>query len=290
MLRRNLWVLNVFFLLGFSYFIADLVNLFISQKLETTRSGAAFSGVSVPPPQIKPSRAIYSSIVERNIFGINPAGSIVTKNTVGLSAPTPLPPLRIRLIGTVVGEGEESIAVIEHVALNQQGLFRLQENVQAGARLVSIKRNEIVIQRGGVKETFYVEEGPSSGAKKATPRTLRRPVPQTSSSTGNRRILDKREVDAALSNLPALLTKARVVPNLGSDGKNNGFRIVSIAPASFYEKIGLQNGDVIQQVNGIDIRDPATFMQVFTQLRQESSISLDLLRRNQKESFSYEIR
>jgi len=109
-------------------------------------------------------------------------------------------------------------------------------------------------------------------------------------SPSNYRVLDKREVEAALDNLPLLLTKARVVPNLGPDGKNNGFRIVSISPSSFYEKIGLQNGDILQRINGIDVRDPATFMRIFTQLKTEPSISLDLLRNNRKESFTYEIR
>jgi general secretion pathway protein C len=86
------------------------------------------------------------------------------------------------------------------------------------------------------------------------------------------------------------LTKARVVPDLTPDGKSDGFRIVSISPASFYERIGLRNGDVIQRINGIEVKDPQSFMQVFTQLKDETNITMDLMRNNQKESFSYEIR
>ena len=103
-------------------------------------------------------------------------------------------------------------------------------------------------------------------------------------------ILDKQEVAGALENLPQLLTKARVVPHLTPEGKNEGFRIVSIQPDSFYQRIGLQNGDVLQQINGIEVKDPETFMKVFNQLKNETSISLDLVRNNKKESFSYEIR
>ena len=58
----------------------------------------------------------------------------------------------------------------------------------------------------------------------------------------------------------------------------------------FYERIGLKNGDVIQRINGVEVKDPQTFMQVFNQLKDESSITMDLMRNNQKESFSYEIR
>lgn len=291
MIRRNLWVLNLLFLFGFSYFVADLVNLFVGQKLEVPLGSQARVGATEPPPEVRPSREIYTSIVERNIFGVNPAGSIASQPGGGVVAPVPLPPLRIRLIGTVVGERDDSLAVIEDLATSQQSLFRLQDFVQGEARLVAISRNEVVIQRRGAQETFYVEEGPASAVNKpaqsrvASQRSALRPT-----RPSNNRILDKREVEAALGNLPLLLTKARVVPNLGPDGKNNGFRIVSISPSSFYEKIGLQNGDILQRINGIDVRDPATFMQIFTQLKTESSISLDLLRNNRKESFTYEIR
>jgi general secretion pathway protein C len=105
----------------------------------------------------------------------------------------------------------------------------------------------------------------------------------------NQWVLDKQEVNAALGNLSQLLTKARVVPNF-VDGKPNGFKIMSIAPDSLYAKIGLQNGDVLQQINGVEIKDPENFMRVFQQLKDEPRIALDFVRNNRRESFNYEIR
>jgi len=156
MVRRNLWVLNLLFLFGFSYFVADLVNLFVGQKLEVPLGSQARVGATVPPPEVRPSREIYTSIVERNIFGVNPAGSISPQPGGGVVALVPLPPLRIRLIGTVVGEADDSLAVIEDLATSQQSLFRVQDFVQGEARLVAIGRNEVVIQRRGEQETFYI--------------------------------------------------------------------------------------------------------------------------------------
>jgi len=105
----------------------------------------------------------------------------------------------------------------------------------------------------------------------------------------NRWVLDKQEVNAALGNLSQLLTKARVVPNF-TDGKPDGFKIFSIAPDSLYAKIGLQNGDVLQQINGVEVKDPENFMRVFQQLRDETHIALDFVRNSQRESYTYEIR
>jgi type II secretory pathway component PulC len=52
----------------------------------------------------------------------------------------------------------------------------------------------------------------------------------------------------------------------------------------------LQNGDVLQQINGVEIKDPENFMRVFQQLKDETNIAVDFVRNNRRESFAYEIR
>jgi len=289
-MRRYLWTLNVLFLLGFSYFVADLVSLFIGRQLDIPSRSPNVEWAATTHAQVKPVTELYSSIVDRNIFGINPSAAIAPPEEL-TPQPIQLPPLRVRLVGTIVGEPDDSLAVIEDLGTKEQRLYHLQDIVGTDAKLIEVARNEVTFLRGSVHETLTVqEEGPSG--QPVMPQTMP-PTPSrpTQPAVGaNSWVLDRQEVASVLDNLPQLLTKARVVPNLGPDGKNDGFRVVSISPASFYERIGLRNGDVIQRINGIEVKDPQTFMQVFTQLKDESNISLDLLRNNQKESFNYEIR
>ncbi|HEY5595224.1 MAG TPA: type II secretion system protein GspC [Nitrospiria bacterium] len=288
MIKKYLWTLNLLFLLGFSYFVADLVSLFIGHRLELPASPPAVERPAATEPQVKPTMEIYASIVDRNIFGIKPSAAIPSPEDL-MPRPVQLPPLRVRLVGTAAGDPEESLAVIEDLATREQRVYHLQDMVEPDARLVEISRNQVTFLRGDLRETLGVEEELVHGQPAPQPMAMVPPQPRPFPSPNNW-VLDKREVTAALENLPQLLTKARVVPNLTQDGKNDGFRIVSIAPASFYERIGLRNGDVIQRINGIDVRDPETFMRVFTQLKEEPNITMDLVRNNQKETFSYEIR
>ncbi|WDT81411.1 MAG: PDZ domain-containing protein [Candidatus Manganitrophus sp.] len=102
-------------------------------------------------------------------------------------------------------------------------------------------------------------------------------------------MVDRREIENAVNNLPQLLTKARIVPNF-SEGKPDGFRIFAITEDSLYAKIGLQNGDILHRVNGIEVKDPQNFLKVFEQLKDENAINVDLVRNNQRETFSYEVR
>jgi len=289
-MRKYLWTVNVLFLLGFSYFVADLVNLFIGRQLDVPARSPSLEWAATTQAQIKPATELYSSIVDRNIFGISPSAAIASPAPT-VPQPVQLTPLRVRLVGTIVGEGDDSLAVIEDLGTKEQRLYHLQDIVGADAKLIEVARNEVTFLRGSIHETLSVQEDSGPGQSLMPQATAPIPaLPPQPAAGGNSWVLDKQEVSSVLENLPQLLTKARVVPNLTPDGKSDGFRVVSISPASFYERIGLRNGDVIQRINGIEVKDPQTFMQVFTQLKDESNITLDLLRNNQKESFNYEIR
>lgn len=104
-----------------------------------------------------------------------------------------------------------------------------------------------------------------------------------------KKTLDRREVDQAIGDLPKLLSQARAVPVMAG-GAMSGFRMDYIAPSSFYEKIGLRQGDVLKQVNGVEIRDPSTMLTLFQQLRNERTVKLDVLRNNQRATLLYDIR
>src|SRR3990172_1093809 len=106
-------------------------------------------------------------------------------------------------------------------------------------------------------------------------------------STGIR--LDPRDVEGALSDLNKVMTQARVVPNM-VEGKTSGYRIFNIAPASIYTKLGLQNNDVVERVNGVEIKSPDALYQLFHQIKNERKIALDFNRSGKRESISIEIR
>jgi general secretion pathway protein C len=246
----------------------------------------------------------YLSIVEGNIFNSKMRGKRPEPEQFQEAAPeasvaAPKVPLNMTLIGTAVGQGGASYAIIEDTKTKEQLLYRVGDLVLDDAKVAKISRNKVEIRRGNEKEVLEVSltpEEPKPGAP-AAPITsapaAAKGSPTSNSSvrqvSRNKWMLDKREVEAAVDNLPQLLTKARIIPNF-SDGKPDGFRIFAITEDSIYTKIGLQNGDILHRVNGIEVKDPSNFLKVFEQLKDETSITVDLVRNNQKETFGYEIR
>jgi general secretion pathway protein C len=102
-------------------------------------------------------------------------------------------------------------------------------------------------------------------------------------------MVDQREMIASTENMSQILTQARALPYM-EQGKTVGFRISEISPGSIYEKIGLQNGDVIQKVNSQEVDDPAKFFQLYQGLRTERFIAIDLIRGGARQTLNYEIR
>jgi general secretion pathway protein C len=287
---RYLWVVHFLVLPLGAYLVADMINLIIGSRLEASVKSL---DEAVSPSFLSTSlQKDYHDIIEGNIFNSKMRGiETVEPGPAAETHQAPPVDLRVILMGTVVGEGAEAVsyAIIENQITREQLLYRLGESIDNQAEIIKIDRNEVVLQIGNAQKhlRLYLEEelepegmgmtgskGQEGGVVKLT---------------SNQWVLDRQEITAALDNLSQLLTKARVVPNF-SGGKPDGFRIFSIVQDSFFSKIGLQNGDVLQRINGVEIKDPENFMRVFQQLKGEAAVTLDLVRNNQKQTFAYEIR
>ena len=192
---------------------------------------------------------------------------------------------RIRLIGVV--SGDQRFAIVEELASKQQTLYRVHDQILDLGEVSEIRRNGILVRQGNLEELLELAQldNPSvpGGFSSAVPSGVQ------TAGVPLRKVIDRREVEQAMSDLPKLLSQARAAPHM-VNGTINGFRLDYIAPTSFYEKIGVQAGDVLQRVNGVDIRDPSTMLNLLQQLKNEQIVKLDVLRNNQRSTITYELR
>jgi type II secretion system protein C len=100
--------------------------------------------------------------------------------------------------------------------------------------------------------------------------------------------VDQKEIDAALSNMDQLYTDIRAVPNF-SGGKVSGMKILSVKNGSLFAKLGLRRGDVLQKINGMEL-DVKRGFEIFSKLKEEKNLQLDLIRQGQPTTMEYEIR
>lgn len=193
-----------------------------------------------------------------------------------------------------MGDRGGVFAIIEELSSKKQSLYRVYEEVGDLGELTQIRRNGIVIRQGNIEELLELElsdhpphpVNPSGQFSGTTPGGH---APTVVPGAPIRMPIDRRVVEQAMNDLPKLLTQARAVPSM-VNGTIEGFRMEYVEPTSFYEKIGVQKGDVLQRVNGVDIRDPSTMLSLLQQLKNERTVKLDLVRNNQRSTITYELR
>lgn len=279
------------FLVGSGALLAHSINAFVADALRATPLPLSLPTQSELPAMTSPVSYSPTRYVEdvraSGLFAlpsqrepVNPEGA-GTPIRASIGAAT-----KISLIGVVMGEQNGVFAIVEEQATKKQTLYRLYDEIPDVGEVVEIRRNGIVVRQGNLEELveLVIPEQPRDGDPGAGGSSL-----TAISSPSIRKVVDRREVDQALNDLPRLLTQARAVPHM-VNGAINGFRIDYMAPASFYEKIGIRTGDILQRVNGVEIRDPATVLNLLQQLKHEQVVKLDLVRNNRRTTVTYELR
>lgn len=254
-----------------AYFLADTVDAMIGRSLEATPTYAM--PVQRDRPGLQPQRTMsdYSSILERGLFGEGKGPSGGPAASAASSSYT--------LVGTVEGEVFAGAVLDDGTG---QVFYRIHQRMPDGSSLVKVTREKVMLRRpDGTTVTIQVID-----ETKIVPLKNGSDVKRLSDG---KFVVDQKDVLASTENMSQILTQARALPFI-EQGKTVGFRISEITPGSIYEKIGLQNGDVIQKVNSQDVDDPAKFFQLYQGLKNEQSITIDLLRGGQRQTLNYEIR
>ncbi len=298
---RHRWILTLAFLTLAAFLSARLAGVLLARRLwmpEVEPAAALIRAqVAAPPARL----ADYRIIQERNLFNANPKPAVAKAPEPARRAepapqprPANLPPLGIKLVGTAVLEGGRSFALVQsgtEVRIVLEG-----DEVAQGAVLQKVLPDRIRVARGGTTEEILLfqtaEEAASARAEAAAERRTAQQAAADDTVervTDDKWVIDRREIEQAQANISKLLTQVRVVPNF-TNGQPDGFKVFAIRPGSLFAKIGLQNGDVIKRINGVEIQGPDEAFEAYQRLKDETTIQIDLVRQNQNRTFTYEIR
>lgn len=192
---------------------------------------------------------------------------------------------KVRLLGLVRSDGGGS-AVIEEIASKRQALFHLHDAILDLGEIREIKREGVVI---GQEDQEELLEPAILARDQAPPTPVQAGTSSKSFTSPPRRTLDRREVEEIVNDPTKLMMQAHAVPFI-TNGNLNGFRLDFVQPAGFFDKAGLQYGDVIQRVNGVEIRDPGRFLGMFQQVVNERTVKVDVVRAGQPTTLAYELR
>lgn len=101
--------------------------------------------------------------------------------------------------------------------------------------------------------------------------------------TVSRSLLDK-----VLSNQAELMRAARIIP-YEENGRTVGVKVYGIRRTSLLGKLGIQNGDILRTVNGLDLSSPDSALEAYTKLRETDNFSIAMIRRGQPRTMEYSV-
>ena len=309
-MKRYFWLAYLLLLTVAAVLSAQIVNAYISAQLAAPlQSPQTQASRSANPLAQQAPLTHYAVINKRNIFNAAPPSETPEPRVVEPPPPppeVPATPLPLKLVGIMAGRHAQGprYAIIESLGSPPgQALYQVGDSVQQ-VFIVDILPTCVVLERGGGQQKLCFEKdagtAPTPGA---TPRAaaVPAPVPPPTSPGRDAGDADIVRVDPGtwqvkrekllenFANVGSLSSQATVTPYF-VEGQQLGFRLSQIRAGGVLQQIGLQEGDVLQKVNGLDIHTPQEALQAYQQLQTESTVRLSILRNNSPTTLTYEIR
>lgn len=306
-MRHPLWILNSIILvtglivLGFIFFTAPE----ISEQEEIDGNGTRLSAKSTPPA------IVMDIIYENDLFGTHHVERELEDQIKEPPIPTlPAPPapspvfkpqespvqfmdpLNITLKGIMVFSinNENNKIIVEDNKTKAEQLYRVGDKI-ADAQLISIANNKaIFVRSNGQQEVLYVREDDAALD----------PMYVTAESWG------KAIIRSQAGDITILLKEfAQRVVNLGQlidlldvstvyqKGESAGIRIGRSDADSLVLALGLQTGDIVQQVNGMSVKTTQERFDAYKKivgLGAGDSVSVIFKRGNQDLALHYHLK
>jgi general secretion pathway protein C len=293
--------------LAATFVLASIASLLLSQLIlrstatrpmrPTDRLSSETETDRVPHPSL--TEAQLKQIYQRNIFNSegpatdekNPAEPQGNSNEITKSS------LGLKLLGTIFGGDPYSgLAVILDPQKNTINSFLVNDLLTPTAKLIEVDREKVIIDNQGRREFIEVEtpelvrdkrikkksptEAPAEPGQepKIAPIAVE-PPPKSYKEDGFQRdgnaiVMSSTYRQRLLTvDMAKVLQDAKAMPNI-VDNQLKGFRLTRIRQDSIYEKSGIQNDDVVLEINGIPLTDTSQAVRLLQSLKGENEIEL----------------
>jgi len=305
--------------LGASFLAATAVSTVMGYLVQPAPGSArpmsrpASSNFSVPEPTATLTKASIETIVKRNLFnseGVAGAGQQLEGGSSqdGKAAVILRSTLPIVLMGTIYGGDPLSgIALIENSTKKTINSFIVGDSLQKDVTLTEIHKEKVIISNAGRSEYIEVLQEKLSRSKRKRKSIVpvdpadivaplaTEPPPPSFKEDG----FERKERDISLTqayrekllttDFTKVLQDAKATPNM-VDGELKGFKLDRIRKDSIYEKSGLQNDDIITEVNGVPLSDAAQAIRLLQSLRKEAEIDIRIIRATTPMTFNLRVK
>lgn len=279
---------SLMLLLLIIYILFALANMFW-QFVPAPESPKIPMQISQQQSQTNNSTGNVQDLIAVNIFGKAKAVSVQPVSAVTNAPETKL---SLTLTGVVASTTEEEGAAIISNR-NTQNTYGIGEKIEGTQAILSrVFADRVIISNRGAKETLMLDgidfskissqaDSPDSNAvflpaNQTIPKNIVKTVAEGPSLESIAQLRDKPE---------KFIDFINVAP-VRNDGELQGYKVSPGKDAALFNETGLQTGDVITYINGLDLTQPREAVEAMQALRESDSLEISVLRNDQPMTLS----
>lgn len=289
MVRYVSWLANAALLTLGCFLVANTANAVFAALL--TPSPAERAPAPAPEPPAGSSWSDRQKILDRNLFNASLLAPAPPEEVDEDLQATQLP---LGLLGTVASPDPQlSWAAIEDKETRKHLVLRLNDDVKDGkATLMRIERKRVVLSENGELRELVLAENtvapmpPMPSASKRSGRNTRAARQRSSRNRSASRPSEPRpNLEEALRNPAQIFSQARILPKY-EDGEMVGVQVSAIQAGSLIEEIGIKDGDIITELNGIKITSPEESVKILDELSKAQDWEITIRGKNGLETLT----
>lgn len=187
---------------------------------------------------------------------------------------------KMRRVGDAVGD--KQVAYIGYNPVKNSPSVWLLNNAQLCQVLLFAQATPAAAPAAPAASAAPAEAPPASGG---VPADIADKIKKVSDTEFH---VDRSVVDKILEDQAQLMRSARIVPEQ-KNGKVVGIRLFGVRPDTLLGKLGLQNGDRLESINGFEMASPEKALEAYARLRTSDNLSVKVTRRGQPVNIEFKI-
>ncbi|HCZ9034211.1 TPA: type II secretion system protein GspC [Vibrio alginolyticus] len=269
-------LLTCLFIAITGWILGKIVWLAIPQSSEVPQWRPSASSVAVSN---KGDAIDFNALQNANLFGkYTEQKAAVVEQPIVKDAPKTR--LNLTLVGAVASsDANTSLAVIAN--RGKQATYGLGEEIEGTrATLKAVLVDRVIIDNQGRDETLMME-GIEYKKLSESPQVARAQAQRAEAATSD--VGEKLEqIREEIAKDPQSVFKYITISPVKKDGDIVGYRVSPGRDAALFNDVGLQPGDIAVQLNGIDLSDPSSSVQLMQVMSDPQELNLTVERDGQQ--------
>jgi general secretion pathway protein C len=224
-------------------------------------------------------------ILDRNLFDAQVTGEGIASEAPIDEVELEETKLPLKLLGTIASEDQRvASAAIESSATRQHEVVKVGDALtgHTDVSVERIDRGRVVLLNGPRREELLLDENVAaivgrSPPPRDNPAANRRESRRNRQARSNVRDRIQDLADQGGPTSPAaIFSQARILPKY-ENGAMVGIELSKIQEDSFFQQVGLQEGDIVTSLNGIPIDSPSASAQLLGAFSSPDPIPIDVM-------------